>query len=156
MKMIVSTLIVGLLIIVLTILINETNHGISDNSIEQVNIKSTKVETKDREYYMDLMVVGQLACQNYLKSKATNPNSLKFKYRINNSHDKNANNELSLPYEIVVDEISEGVNDVYIYGTLTGDNSFGGKVQQNFTCQVRVDKPNDKFYVINSIIDNSY
>lgn len=133
-----------------------TNEKIDYSASDSDNEKNISYSTKDREYYMDLMVVGQLACQNYLKSKATNPNSLKFKYRINNSHDKNANNELSLPYEIVVDEISEGVNDVYIYGTLTGDNSFGGKVQQNFTCQVRVDKPNDKFYVINSIIDNSY
>ena len=47
MKIIVSTLIAGLLIIVLTILINETNHGLSNNSIEQVNINSTKVETKE-------------------------------------------------------------------------------------------------------------
>lgn len=120
------------------------------------NEKNISYSTKDREYYMDLMVAGQLACQNYLKAKSANPNSLKFRYRINNFLDKNANNELSLPYEIVVNEISEGVNDVYIYGTLTGDNSYGGKVQQNFTCQVRVDKPNDKFYVTNSIIDNSY
>ena len=117
MKIIVSTLIAGLLIIVLTILINETNHGLSNNSIEQVNINSTKVETKDKNYYMDIMVAGQLACQNYLKAKSANPNSLNFRYRINNFLDKNANNELSLPYEIVVDEISEG-EMMYIFMVL--------------------------------------
>lgn len=110
---------------------SSNNSSNTINKTEEKSTVSTENSLSNSFSNDDVIAVAQTKCSDELKARAVDPGSIRIKWRW-------VNGEL--------DHFISG-NSLTLYGTLSGTNMYGGRVEQNFACECIVDKENDTIRV---------
>ncbi len=110
---------------------SSNNSSNTTNKVEERSVVSTENNLSNFFSNDDVIAVAQTKCSDELKARAVDPSSVRIGWR-------RINGEL--------DHYISG-NSLTLYGTLSGTNMYGGRIEQNFACECIVDKENDTIRV---------
>ena len=125
-----TALVLSFILMVVSVHIG-TNSKDSNNTSTTKQVETNKKQT-NKKSPEELLWFAKFQCEKEIKARAIYPPSTKVKFR----DDKYING-----------------NSYTLYGTVDGQNAFGGMVRQNFGCEIIIDQENDKFWIKDLLIE---